>query len=87
MITKFKGRFRVVILELRSLYPMLVRGSKYETVVGLPTGANLYYKYYDKKQQIMYLMYTHPDFDVVEIGAQIPVQDIYFKTLEKGEME
>lgn len=83
MITKFKGRFRVVSLELRSLYPMLVQGSKYETVVGLPTGALLYYKYYDKKQQIIYLMYTHPDFDVVEIGASIPVQDIYLKTMEE----
>jgi len=82
MITKFKGRFRIVTLELRSLYPMLVQGSKYETVLGLPFGASLYYKFYDKKQQIMHLMYTHPEFDMVEIGDQIPVQEIYLKTLE-----
>lgn len=82
MITKFKGRFRVVVLELRSLYPMLVKGSKYETVEGLPPGTNLYYKYYDKRQQAMYLMYSNPDFDVIEIGDQIPVQNIYLKTLE-----
>lgn len=81
MITKFKGRFRVVILQLSSLYPLLIEGLQYETVVGLATGANLYYKYYDKKHQIIHLMYTHPDWDVVEIGDQIPVQEIYMKSI------
>lgn len=82
MITKFKGRFRIVRLELRSLYPLLVHGSKYETAVGLLPGANLYYKYYDKREQTIYLMYSHPEFDVIEIGDQIPVQEIYVRTLD-----
>lgn len=82
MTTKYKGRFRVVVLQLGSVYPLLIEGTSYKVEMGLPPGANLYYKAYDRTKGALYLMYSHPSFEEIPANSPLPVQEIYIRSLD-----
>jgi hypothetical protein len=50
-----------------------------ECIRGLPEGAEFVYSYFDERTQLCWLGFSHPSFEPVELGAEVPIIQPLFR--------
>lgn len=78
------NRLMRVPVSYEFIVPMLRIGyiSPHSVCVrGIPESAVFEYDYYDSKERLAYFVFSHPSFEELLPGDEIPVVDIEFKRI------